>query len=67
MVMRRVDLTSYFNIISRVSKKVKTSTSKIINSLTFNDFIIFLLKYVKQKDIFGNLLGEIRVPIPLFY
>jgi hypothetical protein len=57
MVMRRVDLTSYFNIISRVSKKVKTSTSKIINSLTFNDFIIFLLKYVKQKDIFGNLLG----------
>lgn len=35
--------------------------------MCFNDFIIILAKLIKNSEIFGRLLSDLRIPIPLLY
>jgi hypothetical protein len=34
--------------------------------MSFSDFILFLLKMVKQKETLGLLLSWIQVPLPIY-
>ncbi len=67
LIARRVDLKSYFKILKSKSKNYSTQASKLLSQLNFNEFILFFIKCVNNKDIVGKLLSQNRISIPLFW